>query len=119
MRSRASRITSGWRGVLASALSLVAGTAAAAFGGGSGNVQYIYTYGDGSVLVTGITFTGAGCSNNSGFWIPGTHPHLAKILANVLAAKASGMPLSVSAKIDNCWYPEITNDSASYVVVGP
>lgn len=95
--------------------------ASALTGSASSTVKYVYTYGDGRVLVTGtgFTFAGATCMNSGGFWIDGAHPHLQRILALVLTAKASGLTLTVNAKIDNCWYPEIVNDTSTYVIVGP
>lgn len=35
----------------------------------------------------------------------------------MLAAQASGATIAVVAKIDNCWYPEITEDTTTYVIV--
>jgi hypothetical protein len=91
----------------------------AATGSGSGTIQYVYTYGDGSVLVTGFAFPGASCNNNSGFYIESTHPHFARLMATILTAKASGQSIIVNAKIDNCWYPTITADTSTYIVLGP
>jgi hypothetical protein len=106
------------------ALFLLLGSQAASAltGSASSTVQYVYTYGDGRVLVTGpgFTFAGATCQNSGGgFWIDGAHPHLQRILALVLTAKTSGLTLIVNAKIDNCWYPEIVNDASTYVIIGP
>ena len=91
----------------------------AVLGTAVGNVNYVYVYGDGRVLVNGFTFSGATCTQNGSFWIDGDHPHIARILALVLSAKASGTQLTVSAKIDNCWYPQITADSTTFVVMDP
>jgi hypothetical protein len=105
------------------ALILLLGSQAASAltGSASGTIQYVYTYGDGRVLITGpgLTFAGSTCSHISGFWIDGAHPHLQRILALVLTAKTSGLTLIVNAKIDNCWYPEIVNDTSTYVILGP
>jgi len=92
--------------------------ASAVIGSASGTVAYIYTYGDGSVLVTGPYFASGTCSNNGGFYIPATHPNLSRILATVVLAKASGLEVSVAAKTDSCWYPTITTDASTYVTVG-
>jgi hypothetical protein len=94
-------------------------TASAVVGSATGVPQYVYTYGDGRVLVTGFTFTNTTCSNNGGFWIDGSHPYLQRIMALVLTAKATGRQLQVTAKTDNCWYPEITTDTYSYVIEFP
>lgn len=94
-------------------------TASAVVGSATGIPQYIYTYGDGRVLVTGFSFTNTTCSNNGGFWIPGNHPHLQRFLALVMTAKATGRQIQISAKTDNCWYPEITTDTNSYVIEFP
>jgi hypothetical protein len=40
----------------------------AAVGSAAGTANHVYTYGDGRVLVTGLTFAGATCSNIAGFW---------------------------------------------------
>jgi hypothetical protein len=86
-------------------------------GTSEGKIANVYTYGDGRVLVTGLSFSGATCEANGGFWIPGTHPHLQRFLGLILAAQASGATISVVAKTDNCWYPEITADPSSYVIL--
>jgi hypothetical protein len=87
-------------------------------GSASGVIQDVRVYGDGRVLVTGFTFSGATCNNGS-FWIPGDHPNIARLLSAILAAKASGATLTVSAKIDCSWFPEITQDSSTVVIVNP
>ena len=81
-----------------------------------GTVSRVYTYGDGRVLVTGFTFTSTSC-NNGGFYIRATHPNIDRLLALVLSAQARGATLLVSAEVDNCWYPEITESSTTYVRV--
>lgn len=101
------------------AILILSSTALAATGGGSGTIQYVYTYGDGSVLVTGFPFPGATCSNNNGFYVEASHPNFARLLATILAAKASGQSITVNAKIDNCWYPTITSDASTYIILGP
>lgn len=74
----------------------------------SGKIDRIYTYNNGQVLFTGFSFSGASCSNNGGFFIAGNHPHLEKYMSLLLAAKAMQSTVVVVAKVDNCWYPEIT-----------
>ena len=101
------------------AASLLPLTASAVSGSATAVPQYIYTYGDGRVLVTGFSFTNTTCSNNGGFWIPGNHPYLSRYLALVISAKATGKQLQVVAKTDNCWYPEITTDTNSYIIEFP
>lgn len=91
--------------------------ALAATGSAQGVPQYVYTYGNGMMLVTGMSFSGATCSNNGGFVVAASHPHFSKIMALVLAARAQGAALQVVAKIDNCWYPEITEDLSTYIVM--
>jgi hypothetical protein len=91
--------------------------ASAATGTAAGTIVHVYTYGDGRVLVTGLSFSNNYCSNNGGFWVDGAHPHLQRILALVLSAQASGATVTVTAKTDNCWYPEITQDPSTYVIV--
>jgi hypothetical protein len=86
-------------------------------GTSEGKITNVYTYGDGRVLVTGLTFSGATCDVNGGFWIPGTHPHLQRLLGLILSAQATGATVSVVAKTENCWYPEITADTSSYVIL--
>lgn len=78
-------------------------------------------YGTGKVLVMGpnFQFANANCSNNGGFFIPANHPRLKELLALVLSARATGSQLQVYASIDNCWYPQITEDEASHVFVYP
>jgi hypothetical protein len=77
-------------------------------GTSTGKISSIYTYHTGMVLVTGLTFAGATCTHNTGFFIAGDHPHLKTFMSSILAAKAMGSDITVKAKIDNCWYPEIT-----------
>ena len=93
------------------------GNAQAATAGATGTVKDIYTYGDGRILVSGFGYPNSNCNNKYGFWIPGNHPHLQRILSVILSAKATGASLTVVAKIDNCWYPEITADSSTYVIM--
>lgn len=81
-------------------------------------IQSVRTYGDGRVLVTGFTFSGVTCNNGS-FWIPGDHPSLARLLATILAAKASGATITVVAKTDCTWFPEITQDSSTVIILNP
>jgi hypothetical protein len=88
-------------------------------GSAQGTIQYVYTYGNGMVLFVGPYFAQATCSNKSGFFIAPDHPHFSRLLAVLLAAKASGATVEVVAKIDNCWYPEITSDASTYFVVLP
>lgn len=103
--------------LITAGLMALSGHANAATGSAEGKISYVYTYGDGRVLVTGLSFTNQTCSNNGGFWIPPAHPHLQRLLALVLSAQASGATITVVAKTDNCWYPEITQDTYSYVIV--
>lgn len=98
------------------ALIFVTGHALAQTEGVTGTVQSMRTYGDGRVLVTGFTFSTSTCNNGS-FWIPGDHPKLERLLATILTAKASGASLTVVAKTDNCWLPEITIDSSTFVLI--
>jgi hypothetical protein len=99
-------------------LLLVSATASALTA--QGTVQYVYTYGDGTILVTGFNFSGAPCGNNGGFFIAGSHPNRSQILAQVLAAKAQGTTLEVAAHVaTGCWYPQITTDASTYVVAYP
>lgn len=91
----------------------------AATGSAQGTVQNIYTYGDGMVLVTGFYFSSASCTNNGAFFIAGNHPHHAKLLAQILSAKAMGTTLQVIANIDSCWYPEMGTTAATYIVAFP
>lgn len=100
-------------------LALGSATAFGATGSATGTIQYIYTYGDGTVLVTGLNFSGASCTNNGGFVNPGAHPSFARLLRVVLSATAAGTTLTVIAKTDNCWYPEITADPTTYIVAYP
>ena len=95
----------------------LSGLAYAQTGASQGKITNVYTYGDGRVLVLGLTFAGETCSNDGGFWIPPSHPQLPRLLALVLSAQASGATIEVVAKTDNCWYPEITQDTSSYVIV--
>lgn len=95
---------------LSGAMNAQAGTA-------TGTIASVYTYGDGRVLVLGLAFSGATCTNNGGFWIPPAHPHLQRMLALILSAQASGATITAVAKTDSCWYPEITQDTNSYVIV--
>ena len=90
-------------------------------GTATGTIQNIYTYGDGRILVigTGFNYSTTGCSNSSGFYIPGSHPQAQRLLASLLAAKATGTSLTVTAKTDGCWYPEITTDPSTYIIVNP
>jgi hypothetical protein len=94
---------------------LVPHGAVAALGSSQGTVTNFTVYGDGRVLVSGFNFSGASCSGNGALVIYGNHPHLSRLLGVIVAAKASGTPLTVVAKTDNCWYPEITIDSTTYV----
>lgn len=93
--------------------------ALAGTGSGQGVPQYVYTYGNGMMLVTGLTFSGATCNNNGGFVVAASHPQFSRIMALVLAARAQGAALQVVAKTDNCWYPEITEDASTYIVMLP
>ena len=97
----------------------ITGQALAQTEAATGTVQSVQTYGDGRVLVPGFQFTAALCNNNGSFWIPGDHPHLEKLLSTILTAKATGQQLTVVAKTDNCWYPEITQESTTYIVLDP
>lgn len=93
--------------------------ARAAEGTATGTIQYMYTYGNGMVLVTGFSFSPASCTNNGGFVIYHDHPHFKTILAVLMSAKATGATVSVVAKVDNCWYPEMTSSPSTYFVVFP
>jgi hypothetical protein len=105
--------------LLAAAASLFSMSSLAALDSAQGTVQGMHTYGDGRVLVSGFNFSNATCSNNSGFVIYGSHPHFQRLLAIILTAKAMGPTLAVVAKSDNCWYPEITQDSTTYIYANP
>lgn len=100
-------------------LALASTSAVAEIGSAQGTIQHVYTYGDGRILVSGFNFSGASCTNNGGFVVYGSHPHFARLLSVVLSAKATGTTLAVTAKTDNCWYPEITADSTTYIVAFP
>jgi hypothetical protein len=84
--------------------------------GATGTVQSVRTYGDGRVLVTGFTFSTTTCNNGS-FWIPGDHPKLDRLLATILTAQTTGATITVLAKTDCSWFPEITTDSTTYVLL--
>lgn len=99
------------------ALLCLSSLANATTGTAEGKITNVYTYGDGRVLVLGLTFGGTSCTTDGGFWIPWDHPALPRMLALILSAQASGATISVVAKTDNCWYPEITRDTNSYVIV--
>lgn len=88
-------------------------------GVGQGTIQQIYMYGNGSIVVSGIQFSGIGCSNSHGFLIGSDNPNFARLLAVILSARSMGATLIVSAKTDNCWYPEVTQDSMHYVLLQP
>lgn len=88
-------------------------------GGATGTVQSISTYGNGMVLVTGLYFSGATCGNSSGFVIYADNPNFKQLLTTVITAKTTGATLSVVAKTDSCWYPEITQDSTTYISINP
>lgn len=103
--------------LLSAGLMALSGLASATTGAAEGKILYVYTYGDGRVLATGLSFASHSCSNNGGFWIPPDHPQIQKLLALILAAQASGATVIVNAKTDNCWYPEITQDTLTYVIV--
>ena len=92
-------------------------SASAAVGSASGTIQSLYTYGDGRILVRGLTFSTGTCSSNTGFTVAADHPNFARILATLLTARAMGLTITVVAKVDNCWYPEITTDSTTYVIL--
>lgn len=98
-------------------LAFVCGESFAQTEGATGIVQSVRTYGDGKVLVTGFSFSTATCNNGS-FTIPGDHPHLSKLLSMVLTAKTTGVPITVVAKTDCSWFPEITPDGTTYVFIG-
>lgn len=91
----------------------------AATGSVTGVINKVVVYGDGKVLVTGtgLVFSGASCSNIGGFYIPGDHPNMQRLLSQILTAKAMGSELDVVAKTDNCWYPEITQNNSTYIVL--
>lgn len=74
----------------------------------TGKITNIYTYNTGTVLIQGFRFEGAGCRNNSGFIIPASHPRIDQYLSILLTAKAMQLDVTVKAKVDDCWYPEIT-----------
>ena len=101
--------------IFAFALMTFAQSSFAATAKAEGKVGNVYVYGDGRVLVTGFTFPGASCNNNGGFWMRGNHPHLDRILSNILTAKATGTKVNVIAKINDCWYPELLNSSSTYL----
>lgn len=98
-------------------LSMIHAGAVAENAASTGTVQSIYTYGDGTVLVTGFHFSGASCINNGAFFLAGSHPNLPKVLALLISAKTTGATVTVVAKIDNCWYPQFMTDQTSYLVV--
>lgn len=93
--------------------------ASAATSTATGTVTYLYSYGDGRILVSGFIFPNATCMNNGAFWIEGNHPSFARLLATILTAKATGAQVQVTAKSDTCWYPEITADASTYIIVFP
>lgn len=111
--------SSAFRAVVALFMTAGAPVALATTGTATGTIQRIYTYGDGSVLVTGFYFAGATCTNNSAFYIQGTHPHLARLMAVILAAKTSGATLAVTAQTNSCWYPQIGTDGSTYISIEP
>lgn len=98
------------------ASTLFGAQASAVTEGATGTVQSVRTYGDGRVLVTGFSFNTTTCNNGS-FWIPGDHPKLERMLATILTAKATGATITVLAKTDCSWFPEITTDSTTYVLL--
>ncbi len=75
----------------------------------TGVVSKIYTYSNGNVLFVGFNFPNASCNNTNGFVVPGDHPHVDKYLSILLAAKAMSAQVTVTAKIDDCWYPYLTD----------
>jgi hypothetical protein len=97
----------------------VSTAAFAAVGSSQGTVTATRIYGDGSVLVSGFYFSGATCSNNGAFVINASHPQFSRLFATVLSAKATGATLSIVAKTDNCWYPEISQDMTTYIYTHP
>ena len=94
--------------VLFMAVGLACSSAYAVTGTATGKIDRIYTYHNGNVLFGGLTFTDATCNNKSGFFIAGTHPHLEKYLSILLMAKATNSDVTVVAKVNDCWYPQIT-----------
>lgn len=74
----------------------------------TGKVTRLISYNSGTILVSGFTFPESTCNNNGAFFISGEHPHFDKLLSVILAAKAMQSEMSVVAKVDDCWYPEIT-----------
>ena len=74
----------------------------------TGKVTNIYTYNTGTVLFQGFKFEGASCRNNGGFTIPASHPRIDQFISMLLTAKAMQLNVTVTAKIDDCWYPEMT-----------
>ena len=93
--------------------------ALAATGSATGTIQHVFTYGDGSMLFTGFDFPGASCGNNGGFYIPGDHPQMSRLLSVLLTARATGATVHVVATIDNCWYPYLTSGPDTYVDIQP
>lgn len=84
-------------------------SAAAKTGVATGAVDTVVIYNSGMILVTGLTFENAECTNNGGFVIPQDHPQADTLLGVIHTAKATGRAITVQAKIDGCWYPEVTN----------
>jgi len=74
----------------------------------TGKITNIYNYNSGTVLFQGLRFEGASCRNNGGFIIPASHPRINQFVSTLLTAKATQTNVTVVAKVDDCWYPEIT-----------
>lgn len=104
--------------VLAMLAMLFSQTASATAVGGNGTITYVYVYGDGSVLVGGINFASGQCQANDAFFIPGSNPNLAKLLATLLAAKTAQLPISVTAdSAPGCWRPTIGTDTNTMITI--
>jgi len=92
--------------------------AAADIAGGTGNITWMYVYGDGSVLVGGINLTPAICSANNSFFIPGSNPQASRMLATLLAAKAQQLQITVNATATpGCWRPTIGTDTTTLISI--
>ena len=83
---------------------------------GTGNVGAVYTMGDGTVYVMGLTFSGSACTNSSAFAIPPTHPYFNRLLSQVLYAKAVRQGITVVALTwSGCTFPTLSSDQATYI----
>lgn len=77
----------------------------------TGLIDKIYQYANGTVVVTGLSWQGG--ANCPGFYIDGTNPNAGKLLAMLLAAKASSMSITVVATQCNGWHALVDHASPS------